>query len=370
MIYQDQCHGIARVTIELIRNLPAERSSDIVLLLARDRTTQFDIGDLEKYVRLEYCSSVIGRPYDLRDLWRTLRRLDAGVFYSPYHALAPLRVPCSLVVGLHDCIVETDRRLAGSWLNARLYRANTLRVLRQASAVVVPSVATKESLPAFYSTVPPTTVCLNGVDAAGWRVALDEVAVARRELNLPARYILHVGARRLHKNQRVLVEALPALDPDVSLVLLGHRDPRVADEVGELAARLGVTDRVIALEGVADSLLRGVYAGAEVFAFPSVVEGYGLPPLEAMAAGVPVVASATPAVAEVCHGAALLVSPFSPDHWVEALGAVLASSALKAELVAKGNVVAAAASWSDGAEQLYRVLSGFTAPAPVLVGAS
>jgi len=125
-------------------------------------------------------------------------------------------------VGLHDCIVESDRRLAGSWLNARLYRANTLRVLRRAAAVVVPSVATKELIPAFYSSVPPTTVCLNGVDVGSWRASAQDIAAARRELNLPPRYILHVGARRLHKNQRVLVEALPALDPDVSLVLLGQ----------------------------------------------------------------------------------------------------------------------------------------------------
>jgi len=87
-----------------------------------------------------------------------------------------------------------------------------------------------------------------------------------------------------------------------------------------------------------------------------------------MAAGLPVVASATPAVAEVCHGAALLVSPFSPEHWVEALGSVLSSPTLRTELVGKGRAVAESASWADGAAQLYRMLSEFTEPSPALVG--
>lgn len=362
MIFQDQCHGIARVTIEFIRNLPAGREREVVLLLAEGRTQdRFDISDLGEHVGIEYCRSAVGRPWELRDLHRVLGRLDAGVFFSPYHALAPLRVPCPLVVGLHDCILESDRRLSGSLVRAGAYRANTLRTLRQAVATVVPSQTTAALLPAFYDRVPPATVCPNGVDPLFWQAGAGAVADVRATFGLPERYVLHVGARRLHKNQSVLVEALAAMREDVGLVLLGHHDPRIADPLDELAARLGVSSRIVAVDDVDDTQLAGLYAGASVLAFPSVAEGFGLPPLEAMAAGVPVVASAIPVVAEVCENAAVLVSPFSPDQWAHALQDVLDSTALRDRLVQDGHKVAAAASWRVGAARLYELLDDVAA---------
>ena len=357
MIFQDQCHGIARVTIEFIRNLPAGGEREVVLVLAAgQQQDRFDIGDLGEHVTIEYCTSAIGRPWELRDLHRLLRRVDAGVFYAPYHALAPLRVPCPLVVGLHDCILESDRRLSGSFARATAYRANTMRTLRQAVAVVVPSQTTAALLPAFYGRVPPATVCPNGVDPMFWQVGESAVAAARATFGLPERYVLHVGARRLHKNQSVLVEALAAMSEDVGLVLLGHHDPRIVDPLDELAARLGVSSRIVAVDDVDDAQLAALYAGAGVLAFPSVAEGFGLPPLEAMAAGVPVVASAIPVVAEVCEDAAVLVSPFSADQWACALQEVLDSPALRDRLVQDGAKVAAAASWQVGAARLYELL--------------
>ena len=112
MIFQEQCHGIARVTIELIRNMPDDMAGDIFLILAEGRSTRFDLTGLPAHVEIRQTSSVVARPHDLRDLWRVLREINAGVLYAPYHALAPLYVPCPLVVGVHDCILESDRRLA------------------------------------------------------------------------------------------------------------------------------------------------------------------------------------------------------------------------------------------------------------------
>ena len=150
----------------------------------------------------------------------------------------------------------------------------------------MPSATTAASLPAFYARLPPAVVCPNGVDPACWQSSPRAVSEARSAFGLPERYVLHVGARRLHKNQAVLIEALASLPGDVGLVLLGHHDPRVADPLDELARRFGVADRIVALDDVGDTGLAALYAGASVLAFPSTAEGFGLPPLEAMAASV------------------------------------------------------------------------------------
>ena len=106
------------------------------------------------------------------------------------------------------------------------------------------------------------------------------------------------------------------------------------------------------MPAVTEEALPAVYRAASVFAFPSLVEGYGLPALEAMSAGVPVVASAVPALAEVCESAAILVPPHDAAAWAAAMTRVLDDSALASTLVAAGTAVAAAATWDRGGKAL------------------
>ena len=362
MIGQDQCHGIARVTIEMLRHFPAHSDIPVTLIVPTDLGGRFSLDGLPSSMDVVPCAAPVGAPFRVVELTRLLRRVNAGVMFAPYHALAPLYAPCPLVVGVHDCILESDRRLVPGRVARAGYIGNTVRVLRQAAGVVVPSQATASTLGAHYRKLPPVTVCRNGVAPAQFSSQSAD-ALSLRELRLqyglPDRYVLHIGSRRQHKNQSVLVEALSSLDPGVGLVLLGHRDPRVHDPVDGLIARLGVQNRVHCLDSLPDAAMPALYQGAAAFAFPSTAEGFGLPPLEAMAAGVPVVASAIPAVAEVCGDAAILVSPYDPAGWASSLNRVLAERALRDQLIAAGRAAAGQAGWDTGAHALHALLSGF-----------
>ncbi len=122
-------------------------------------------------------------------------------------------------------------------------------------------------------------------------------------------------------------------------------------------AELGLQSRVRLVPEVAEELLAAVYRAAWVFAFPSVVEGYGLPVLEAMAAGVPVVASAIPSLAEVCGSAAVLVPPDDASSWASALLTALEDGRAASGMVEAGRAVVADATWEMGSRALGDLLS-------------
>jgi glycosyltransferase involved in cell wall biosynthesis len=162
--------------------------------------------------------------------------------------------------------------------------------------------------------------------------------------------LLTVSAKRPHKNLPRLIEAhagLPA--PRPVLVLPGYPTPHEA-ELRALAQRLGTLDELRFLDWVSAEDLEGLYAVASVFAFPSLYEGFGLPPLEAMSRGVPVVTSARGSLAEVVGDAAAVVDPESVSAIRGALGRLLADGAERERLRAAGRERAARFTWERTAE--------------------
>ena len=155
----------------------------------------------------------------------------------------------------------------------------------------------------------------------------------------------------------MLIRALGYLPERVHLVLVGYFDKNFRDPLPALIARLGLRDRVRLVPEVDDELLPAVYSAASAFAFPSLSEGFGLPALEALAAGVPSAVSDIPVLAEVTGGAALLVPPHDVRAWGDALSALLHDSALRARVATAGRTVAHAATWRRGAAVLGSLLS-------------
>jgi len=299
------------------------------LLLGNQETEFRAEGEALETLRLTETSRLV---WDQLQLPSALARAGADVFLSPYYKL-PLRPPCPVVVTVHDLIPLRFGGRNGRYarLTRPLRRVWMGLSARRADRVVTDSRYSRDELVATLG-VPPERVrvvpigLVPGLDRPPLPEAVDR-ALGRHGLGCG--YVLYVGRHTPHKNVDVLVEAWSGLDPGL------RRDhPLVLAGAG--AGRHGGPGGVIALGRVDDDDLPGLYAGARIFAFPSRYEGFGLPPLEAMACGTAVVCSNATSLPEVCGDAALLVSPDDVAGWTRGLRELLGSDERRGTLVRRG----------------------------------
>jgi glycosyltransferase involved in cell wall biosynthesis len=171
------------------------------------------------------------------------------------------------------------------------------------------------------------------------------------------RYVLAIGTIEPRKDMPLLVRAFDAVaadDADLRLVVAGP-DGWGVDAFTAALAQAHHRDRVVRLGWVTDEVRADLLAGATAFAFPSVYEGFGLPPLEAMAAGVPVITTRAGALPETVGDAAVLVEPGDLDALAEAIALVTSDDARRAELVEAGRARAALFSWDETAASMVRL---------------
>jgi glycosyltransferase involved in cell wall biosynthesis len=354
--------GLARSVLKLTEHMgPTRDGLALRILVNRSGPQLFPLAEIAAQAELIDTDIKPTAVLRSRELGRLIRDVGASVFYATYPLYAPLFCPCPMVVTIHDCIIESSARNAGGVHRQLGLKAATSAILRQAIAVTAPSQASLAEIRRHYPTAPNPTLVPNGIDAGQFAgVTNQAVTAVREQYNLPERFILTIGAHRPHKNHGMLLQALAAMPSTVSLVIVGGSDPKFRDSLPGQVSRLGLEPRVRLIPSVTEEALPAVYKAASLFAFPSLVEGFGLPVLEAMAAGVPVVASAIPALTEVCGSAAMLLPPHDTGAWAAAMTRVLDDSAAASAMVAAGTAVVAAATWDRGGRALGTLLASAT----------
>jgi alpha-1,3-rhamnosyl/mannosyltransferase len=359
--------GIGHYTRELIRHLLAQESGRRWTLLFDDAARAERLGaewnlDRSSAARSEL---VPWGPFALRNQWalpRRLRTMGADVFHSPnwmipYAAFSRRRGRGPVgVVTIHDLIPLLYPHFTPRARKTRLqplFRWLFAETVRRADALIVPSETTRRDLVRCFR--------LSETEAA--RIAvIPEAADERFRPPEPgakpsAPTVLYVGRRDPYKNLPLLIEAfarLRAACPAARLRAIGPPDPRYP-EAEQTARRLGVESAIEWSGHVGPDAVVAAYQQASVFAMPSRYEGFGLPLLEAMACGTPVVCSDAPALVEVAGGAALHVPTGDAAALAAALRRVLEEPALAAELRARGLARAARFSWRATAEATQRV---------------
>ena len=350
--------GAGVYTYHLARALAAALPDDAALTILDRRDTFADLDGAR--VRVEPLR-LPGRAR--RILWEQTAlpwrlRGGADVFHSPHHSLPLAPTGCPLVVTVHDV---TFRLLPARYTRARRLYMNLITAIsaRRATQVIVPSASVRDDFCRLFR-VPASRVAVVPEAAAPTMRPIEDarlLAEARGRLRLPDRFILSVGTLEPGKNRATLLRAfalLRARGLPHQLVITGQAGWGAESPLA-LAERLGVAGAVRLTGYVDDGVLPLLYNLAEAFVFPSWREGFGLPPLEALACGAPVVASDRPALPEVLGDAALYVPPNAPAALADALERLLTDDALHADLRVRGLARAAGYSWERAARETLAV---------------
>lgn len=279
-------------------------------------------------------------------------RVGKSLLWSPCNT-GPLAVR-NQVVTIHDCAFydhpEGFTRRFAAW-----YRWLVPRLAKRIRGIITISRFSRDRL-LEYCQLPPEkiTVIPQGVDPCFQPVDEASIAEVRRKLALPERYVLYVGSLAPRKNLARLLQAwklVSPLHPDTSLVLVG-----AASHVFRDAGLHNLPSSVMATGYVAEDQLAAVYGGAQVLVFPSLYEGFGLPVLEAMACGTPVMTSNVTSMPEVAGDAALLVDPYSEESMADGLQKLLSDAPLRAQLAARGLARAKEFTWDRTAATTWKLL--------------
>jgi glycosyltransferase involved in cell wall biosynthesis len=353
---QDHFPGIGRYTFNLARALAETGPADDILLLhnQRDPNTRFDLDVLRAWPNLSILESY--SPYfSLVEQWRIPRHLrthQSALYHSPYY-LMPYRAPCPAVVTVHDLIPLLYPHYFTPF--QRLVFNLAVRLATRAARMVVADseAAAADLRRLLHLDSRKVRVVLAAADPTLVRPDDAAVADARSHYGLPKSYVLYVGSNKPHKNLTRLVEAwsLVRRRGQTQLVIAGAWDPAYnAPQIA--AAHLRLENDIRWLGPIPQSDLAALYSGSAMFVFPSEYEGFGLPVLEAMACGVPVICSNRSSLPEVAGDAAILVDPHASEAWAEAIERLLEDDNLRAAYAQRSLHHAQQFTWAETARQM------------------
>jgi len=276
------------------------------------------------------------------------------LFHATEHLLPRL---CRIrsVFTLHDLIFRID---PGAHLPLNRIYLNTMlpRFLRAADAVIAVSECTKRDAVRLYGTPSERIhVIPEGVEARFKPMTGQQVEPVSRKHSLPERFIVCVGTLEPRKNYPLLFEVLAARRQqglDTWPIVIAGKPGWLYEPIFQRVTELGLQDLVHFTGFFPDNDLPALYSAATLLAMPSRYEGFGLPPLEAMACGAPVVTSNVSSLPEVVGDAALTVDPHEVDALAEAMRRMLSDAALRDAMVQRGLVQAQQFTWSKAAERL------------------
>ena len=350
--------GIGTYVRNLLRQLARIDPESDYRLLCRPA----DVATIERLGANFRAVPTLARPYSLAEqvsIPRLLRRERPDVFHTPHYVL-PLLTPCPSVVTIHDCIHLMFPQYLPSRLAYGYARLFLWTAAHRSSKVLTVSEASKRDILRFFSVAESkVAVIYNAIDDRfDHAPTADEVTRVRERFQLNDEFVLYAGNIRPHKNLERLIEAFCQVRQGslehLKLLIIGDEISRYAT-LRRAVHRHKLHKHVRFLGFVPESTLAVLYRLATVFVFPSLYEGFGLPPLEAMASGTPVVTSNVSSLPEIMADAAVLIDPYDPASIADGMREILTNSVLRTTLVTRGLSRARQFSWAESVERIHRI---------------
>lgn len=365
-VIQDHFPGIGRYAWNLLAALPAHLDAGDSLTILHDPTaknTRYDVAALApssdgRVKRVETRAPIFGPSNALRE---PAAREPGTLAHYPYY-VRPYLSRRPSVTTLYDAISFLYPEYIPSALSRVMIRLLTELAVRRSDAFFAISQATADDLTRLFPplrgkiTVTPLAADAIFTPAA----AMAGAAAARERYGLPERFALYLASNKPHKNLVRLMEAWKRVadsGDETQLVIAGHQDPRFP-EAQDRAKALGIEAQARFIGDVPNPLMPGLYGACALFVYPSLYEGFGLTPLEAMACGAPVACANTSSLPEVAGDAAVLFDPRDPGAIAADCLRILGDPALAGGLRARGIARAKTFTWDECAR---RTVAGYRA---------
>jgi glycosyltransferase involved in cell wall biosynthesis len=363
--------GVGTYIRNVVRTLmQLDTQSDYFLIGQPDRISE--VGDLTDNFHFVATSAKEDSPAGYFEFRRLLSENECDLVHIPHLISVPQYLPCRYVITVHDLLDYMYRAHNGTSLRRALHFQCTKRVLKNAARILAVSHFTKNDIERlFHIPASSVEVIYNAIDERfrqGHTTDADRQLLAERyQVTYP--FVMYTGRISPHKNVVRIIEAFSALKAelnkedrftDLKLIIIGDEISSHPD-LRRTVIRSGVEEDVRFLGFLPIDVLRIFYDLAKVFVFPSLYEGFGLPPLEAMAHGTPVVTSNTSSLPEVVGNAAVLVNPDNVFEIMRATHRVLVDQSLRERLKQRGYEQAARYSWEGSVQrilQVYREVAG------------
>jgi glycosyltransferase involved in cell wall biosynthesis len=358
--------GIGRPLFNFLKYFSVQENDDTCVLFS-SKEIEIDLGPKISKVVMPQKSAFV---WDQCLLPQAMKKAGVDLFYSPYYKI-PLLKPCRSVSAILDLMyIAYGPYYKEMSLWRKFYYAIFGRsCAHRADKVLTCSQHSKNDIKRIYGVHEARIKVIPLSVASFFFTPHDHAKVSsiRKKFNISGRYILYVGNFKPHKNIDCLIHAFAAVAmefPDAELVLAGPKEHAYKELVKmvqdhQLSDRVIFTDKIVESDG-----LQYLYQGAEIFVMPSFYEGFGIPPIEAMACGVPVVASSTTSIPEIVGDAGILVDPCNPSGIVVAIRKILLDPKLKQELIDKGTMRARAFESEKIAKEMYDFLKTEEGPHP------
>lgn len=288
----------------------------------------------------------------LRMSWAVAQRKLDVFFFPSVYSYFPLLRPVPMILGVHDTMAVRNPQFAFASSRQELFwNCKERLAMAQSRTILTVSEYSSKSIQQWF-----------GIPEDRIRVVYEAASAKFHPgpgIGSEGRYILYVGGISPNKNLATLVEAYARIRPEWKLLLVGdyesdgflscYRELRMAVQSS------GLESRILFTGYVPDEKLIEIYRGASLFVMPSLDEGFGLPALEAMACGVPIIASDENALAEVVGGAGILVNPRNADALAEAIARVVGDPVLAADLRQRSLARSSQFSWERAAREMTHI---------------